>query len=327
MLRKADILLLILLLFIGACKKDEQLEVTYEVMSLGENINVHDVAFFNDSLGFASGGRQFVSGAIFRTTDQGNSWKKVYINNLRSIYGLHIVNENEIYAGGDSMLLLVSWDKGENWQEFWFDTIPPHKFQRTAFKKFCFINNNEFYIVGGQNFDAGLVYKTTDAGRNWDFDIFENELSGISFPDPANGFICGNGVIYRTLDGGLSYQLCRIEEDFFTSVHFSDKNNGIAAGYNGGIYMTKDAGNKWNTVISPNKVFEKRNHFNDMKFADENNGYLAGAKGLFMITEDGGESWKTIKEFCSEDLFSISILTNKTILISSENGKIYKIHL
>ncbi len=327
MLQKYSVLLVCLLFLFGACRKEETISVSFEVLSVNENINIHKIIFLSDSVGFACGGRQFDYGAIFKTTNNGNNWKKVYSSNLRSVYNLHFVDDSKGYAGGDSMLLLTTNDRGENWNEFWFDTIPRDKYQRTAFKNFFFFNENEFLMVGGQNYDSGLIYKTTDAGNNWIFKTFENELKGIYFIDELNGYLSGYGVIYKTNDGGLSYQLCSIKGDFFTSVYFGDKDNGVAVGYNGGIYKTQNAGNNWKTIVKPNKAFEKRTHFNDIKFGDTNIGYAVGSDGLLMITEDGGNNWKLAKKFCDDNLFSITILTNKLLLITSEKGKIYKVSL
>ena len=325
MLQKNNIILFCLLLICVACKKDRGVSVQYDVLKIDENINIHKVIFLNDSVGFACGGKQFEYGAIFKTTDKGNSWKKVYSDFTRSIYDLYFINDNNGFAGGDSILLLTTDNKGESWQSFWFNHIPRDKPQRTAFKNFFRINDHEFYIVGGQNFNAGLVFKTTNAGNNWGFNIFENELKGIYFIDSINGYVSGNGVIYKTTDAGQTYQLCNIKGDFFTSVHFNDKNNGIAVGYDGGIYLTSDAGDNWKTIVQPNKVFEKRVHFNDMKFEDNDRGYAAGTNGLLMYTDDGGSNWKLIEKFCDDNFLSITITRPGELMITSGKGKIYKV--
>ena len=308
----------------GACKKDET-SVRFEVITINENINIHKTIFLNDSIGFACGGTMHQYGAIFKTTNKGNNWKKVYSSNLWSVFDLHFINDSVGYACGDTLLLLTTKDKGESWQRYWFNQMPFHIVQRTAFKRFYFLNEKEFYIVGGQNFDAGIVYKTTDAGNSWKFDIFKNEIKGITYPNADNGFISGYGVIYKSTDAGLTYQLCSIKNDFFTSIHFKDENNGIAVGYNGGIYKSNDAGSNWSIIIKPNKAFEKRIHFNDLQFEDNNRGYAVGTIGLIMFTDDGGDSWKFTKKFCEEQFISITIIKNNEILISSENGKIYKV--
>lgn len=318
------ILYCLLIIFIGACKKNET-NVKYEVLTINENINIHKTIFINDSIGFACGGTMHQYGAIFKTNNKGVSWKKVYSSNLWSIFDLHFINDSIGFACGDTLLLLTTNNRGESWQHYWFNQMPFHIIQRTAFKKFNFLNEHEFYIVGGQNFDAGIVYKTTDAGNTWKFDIFKNEIKGISFPDSTNGFVSGYGVIYKSIDAGSTYQLLSIKEDFFTSIHFFDKNNGIAVGYNGGIYQTKDAGSNWSIKINPNKAFEKRIHFNDLQFEDNNKGYAVGTNGLLVYTEDGGTNWKFTKKFCKEDFFSITIIKKNQILLSSENGKIYKV--
>jgi len=325
MLRKFNILLLFLFLISFACRKDDSVTVHYELIETGENSSIHKLLFLNDSVGYACGGKQFGSGFILKTTNHGYSWEKVFYSSSRCIYDLHFINDKEGYAGGDSMLMLTTKDGGNNWLDFWFDTIPRHKFQRTAFKQFFFLSDKEFFITGGQNFDAGLLYKTTDAGENWIFHVFENEMKAIYFPDFLNGFISGNGVIYKTTDGGNSCQLCPIKGDFFTSLYFTDHQNGIASGFNGGIYKTNDAGNKWKTIIKPNRVFEKRTHINDMKFADNINGYAAGPDGLLIFTDDGGNTWKQVKKFTDDMLLSILVIKKGELFITTNHGIIYRL--
>ncbi len=326
MLLKFKVILIIIGLFFLSCSKND-IAVYYEEMSVNEDINIHKVVFVNDTVGFACGGKQYEYGAIFKTTNSGRNWNKVYSSNIWNVNDIQFVNDSTGYACGDTLLLLTSRDKGESWQRYWFCQMPFHVNQRPTFKNFYFINDGEFYIIGGQNYDTGILYKTTDAGNSWDFDIFKNELKGISCPDPANIFISGYGVIYKSVDNGDSFKLTSIKGDFYTAIHFIDKNMGIAAGYNGGIYKTNDAGENWETIIKPNKVFEKRVHFNDMKFENNNRGYLIGSDGLLMYTDDGGNEWELTEKFTDKNLISITIVNNNEILITSENGKIYRVIL
>lgn len=326
MLIKFNAIIIIVTILFLSCSK-EGTEVQYEEMSVNEDVNMHEVVFVNDSVGFACGGKQYEYGAIFKTTDNGSNWKKVYSSNLWNINDVYFINDSIGYACGDTILLLTSHDKGESWQRYWFSQTPFHVNQRTTFKNFCFINDNEFYIVGGQNYDAGLFYKTTDAGNSWDFEIFKNELKGISCPDPRHIFISGYGVIYKSTDHGENFKLTSIKGDFYTAIHFIDENIGIASGYNGGIYKTNDAGENWETIFKPNKVFEKRVHFNDMKFDNDSKGYVVGSDGLLMYTDDGGDKWKLIKKFTENNLISITLVKNGELLITSEKGKIFRVFL
>lgn len=71
-----------------------------------------------------------------------------------------------------------------------------------------FSNYNTGYAVGG-NLNSSIFIKTTDGGSNWD--IITNTqtkwLYDVIFLNDTIGLACGHeGAMYKTMDGGLSWQ-------------------------------------------------------------------------------------------------------------------------
>lgn len=69
------------------------------------------------------------------------------------------------------------------------------------------------------------------------------------------------------------------------SVHFINHSEGWAVG-NGIVLKTKNGGNDWIKINSPDNI----SFFTSVFFIDSNTGWLSGAGGIYKTT-DGGESW------------------------------------
>lgn len=64
------------------------------------------------------------------------------------------------------------------------------------------------FLVGGEKGVAGALYKTMDGGQSWNLD-FETDkyLRDVSFYDSQTGYICGDSIlIIKTSDGGITWE-------------------------------------------------------------------------------------------------------------------------
>jgi len=169
--------------------------------------------------------------------------------------------------------------------------------------------------------DAGVVYRTTDSGRNW-----RPLLSGaaaninfIYFIDWNHGWMLGESsgrtadesegenVLILTTNGGRSWTRKPLPN--VTSLYFTDSKNGWAVGKNATLLKTTDGGLEWNKVESIEKLIglpiESSNYnfgFRDIHFTDAEHGWLIGnfygrarsnIGGIF-TTSDGGATWKRV---------------------------------
>ena len=115
-------------------------------------------------------------------------------------------------------------------------------------------------------------------------------------------FGTGKGMIGRTVNGGKSWSLIRVEgaeEVEFRDVEAFDAKRCIAMSVGEGtssrIYRTVDGGENWDLVFQNNAP---RGFFDGVAFWDEENGILAGdpVDGQLVIlrTSDGGASWTRV---------------------------------
>jgi photosystem II stability/assembly factor-like uncharacterized protein len=228
---------------------------------------------------------------VYRSTDAGKTWQRrtagIVEGDGLSIRGIAVEpgNSNVVYAAGE----ISSWE--------W------------AGKP-----------ISGREFDLtkGIVYKSTDAGMNWQAiwrgdnlaryvlidptnvntlyvstGIFDREAANSNSPSSTPG---GGVGILKSTDGGRTW--VQINEGlgnlFIGSLFMHPKNPQIllaGAGNNaylqgGGIYLTRDGGAHWN--------YKGGKNITSVEFAigDPNVAYAGGDQEDFYRSSDGGQTWQ-----------------------------------
>lgn len=105
------------------------------------------------------------------------------------------------------------------------------------------------------------VFKTTDHGQNWtsvskDLPINTCRAIEIQFDNPDVVYIGGNGKIYKSTDGGITWNITG--QSSFTSTNHTvysimmmpGNSNKLFASTNYGLYLTNDGGANWNQLVS-----------------------------------------------------------------------------
>lgn len=173
---------------------------------------------------------------------------------------------------------------------------------------------------------------------------FSTNLDDILFADAETGFALGNRLVFRTEDGGATWE--QLEDDLLGGVRY-----GMAAlgehlwlGLAGGnMVYTSDGGDTWaelSTEVSTQLeavFFHDADHgwvggrngslqrttdggqtwtvinidnttrINRIQFVDMQTGYLVGNSGLIMKTTDGGDTWSTLTTSITSHLNSLKV--------------------
>lgn len=307
----------------SSCKKEQQIVIDYIKLSVNENVNVQSITFVNSTNGYACGGIKGQLGAIYKTSDGGISWNKIYSVPNYCLYDVSFLNDTIGFACGENSLLLKTIDGGQIWvDQNSIQGKPPLNYISTMRSIFC-ADNSTIYVVGGKGFEVGLTYTTHDGGGFWAYNTYDTELRGLCFNDKNKGYYAGYGAILKTNNSGVSFSPLQINGDYFVSISFPTTDIGYACGYNGGIYKTTNEGSSWDSQLKNNNDVKHNRHFNQMEFIDVNKGYAIGNTGLIMLTTDGGWHWKQIKKFTDDNLYSITIKNQYEIFITSSSGNIY----
>jgi hypothetical protein len=103
-------------------------------------------------------------------------------------------------------------------------------------------------------------------------------------------WVCGaNGMVAESPDGGKTWQVKHIAASgsVLVSIKSSDEKTFAAAGSNGQVLLTTDAGGSWKTITTGTEpIF-------DAAFSDELHGIVETDSAL-KFTSDGGATWKEI---------------------------------
>lgn len=208
----------------------------------------------------------------------------------------------------------------------WFQQY--HSNTDIVFKYIQFIDENIGWVVGtGPNVD-GIIMKTIDGGVTW-FNQPSNSsrmFYDACFIDANNGWIVGNGeTIINTTDGGSSWlsQRSAINPDLYLfSIHFYDRNRGVAVGgarfYGANILITNNGGINWNKPISypSNNLWLSSVQFTD-SLTVWATGYIQYSDhishgGLIIKSDDGGKNWNYQKSISGTDLRSLFFINSDT---------------
>ena len=155
---------------------------------------------------------------VYVSDDEGRTWTTVYSNPDISgqIRDMAVVNET-IYIVAYEGVLLKSSNNGASWSEL---TVPGDNPDVNLLSVY-FFNENHGIITGAGSY----FYRTRDGGTTWSkvppsevfnggFFYFDDELTGYA----AGGAFSGAGKIFKTLNGGDSWEIEHEAPTFFTRV-------------------------------------------------------------------------------------------------------------
>ncbi len=257
-----------------------------------------DVFFINDNEGWITTYHaNNDTAAILHTTDGGQTFE-VQIT-LFQCNAIHMLNENEGYAGGKSGFVYRTTDGGENWIH--------HGSISTTLTDISFPPSGNTGYACGMN---GNIWSIDNTGVNKMLSNINGDLGGISFPmsseegwvvggdvlrhfknniwngdqdypaghygaihmlDMLNGWSVGTKIIH-TEDGVNWYDQGVVLSEFLLSVYFLDNQKGWAVGSNGTILQTDNGGIDWNIE----GVGLSSSILTGVQFTSPTNGYVVG---------------------------------------------------
>lgn len=276
------------------------------------------VNFYFAHYGYAIGRKGLSLGAIFRTTDGGQSWTKFTHDKLKNGYSIFCIDSLHVVSTGYMLQtysmcgnVSVTTDAGMSWSVKCSDYYPlAVYFPDTA--------------VGYGACIGGNVIKSTDGGQTWDaIKGFGFSLTSVFFTDKNTGYFTSSlARVYKTTDGGAYFSTVVIPSggQGFNSVFFTDANTGYIAGNQGNIFKTTNGGLNW--VKLP--VDSITDNLFSIFFTGPNHGYICGQNGLMLETHDAGATWSWSRPGGSDALYSVHFPTPETGYAVGANGRILK---
>ena len=190
-------------------------------------------------------------------------------------------------------------------------------------KAITFIDASTGFCTG-QYFDAalgdyiGIIYKTTDAGLNWETvlntGLGNNYANDIAFFNENVGYTSNrNDNFFRTTDGGASWDTLPFDGDnaLWTAITLIDGNSGYACGFSGEIIKFEDAGETVSTLYSSGVVMEI---CRDMVCLSSDTCYSLWTNEI-LTTTNGGTTWQPIPTSDTTGNTSFYVFDDGTIVV------------
>jgi len=251
----------------------------------------YGISFRTPELGLYCG----TNGYIYRTTNGSLSHRRILIGNDKFYSAVRWMSDNVALACGDSGSIIRSADAGFTWTE-----IPTGT---SVFLNDLWSVNEQVAYACGAN---GTVIKTSDGGLNWEVQEIPDTnlfLRGVHFLNPLRGMVVGDNFVYRTLNGGTTWELKNVQISINTSfndVWVANDNIAYAAGGFGKFYRSLDGGEIWegtwptsNTNVEVDEMVflnDTVGHF--ARFNSQsltlNGGLLIGSQSTYCLANNGG---------------------------------------
>ena len=273
----------------------------YEYSLPYTHLHLKKIQFANNQVGFIVGYTLGYYGdrptaLIIKTEDGGNTWNTIFSVGW-PCYGrsLDIINKDTAFFLGDFPgQLMYTYDGGANWQS-----------SSDLASLFAF----DFYQSIGIGVAQGIMYYTTDIGKNWKKlidDIFIS-LRTFDFDKSGFGILGGSNGILRTTNKGKDWEKVYNDPEFnIYGVEIIDSSNIFVSGHvsnNRGIILySSDGGINWSTNINTAQPFS------DIKFNDKLNGWAGTSGSLIYVTTNGGLNWSVYNSKVStiKDIYFIN---------------------
>lgn len=234
-------------------------------------------------------------------------------NTNASLRGLHVVDENTVWASGSSGTVLLSADGGESWERKSIvgakgnDFRSIHAWDEKRAMVFG-VSGPEFgykTIDGGENWE--VVYRDTTQGLFFNSLKFANDLVGLAVSDPFGGKL----FVIRTEDGGESWsRVLEIPDVEEGEANFAASNTCIeflpsgkawigTGGMAARVFFSEDFGKTWEVRKTPMIRGLASSGIFSVCFKTDEVGMVVGGiydqpefdSNIAAYTLDGGQNW------------------------------------
>ncbi|MDP8204434.1 MAG: YCF48-related protein [Candidatus Tenebribacter mawsonii] len=212
---------------------------------------------------------------IYHTTDGGETFEvqttQYHCN------AIHMLNENEGYAGGSSGFIYKTIDGGDNWDFYGTtaSTLTDISFPPMGDTGYCCGINGNIHSI-----DSSGVTKMTSG--------VPDSFAAISFPiNSQEGWVCGGSILRHFINGNWTAADQDYPSGGYNAIYMVNSINGWIVG-DGGIIAHTEDGKNWFEQTNPDS--QTRTLF-DVFFLNANEGFAVGSGGIILHTTDGGINW------------------------------------
>lgn len=214
---------------------------SWETRQIPSSMNIKQVFCRKDTVWLLSSD---AGNILLKSTDNGYSWKKIFIPTLYAVQNVVFTEENTGYCTDNSGYIFKSPDGGDTWRKLFFQA-------GAAPEKIYFYDRNNGYVL------ASSIYRTADGGESWKKVESVSDGPGkyfmdCCFTDRNNGWISGAstamisyGIVLKTTDGGNTWKEIILPQlRSVRKIQFVNKMGWALGDYNL-IFQTRDGSETW----------------------------------------------------------------------------------
>jgi photosystem II stability/assembly factor-like uncharacterized protein len=305
-----------LLMLLASCGKEDVSLPLFRELSTPVTLDFTGVCFADSLNGLVSGGQPWQSGVLLSTANGGNSWQVDTLLN-RKMEQVCFDPGGQAYACGQD-LLLVRPPAQRHWQ------LMREDFQ--WFRSLHFPSSRQGAVVSGEGYHSGQL-RVFGPEQFWQLDTLHEvtgELESVWFVDENILVAVGTGWVIRSENGGQSWERLRLDDDFYTAVHFPDAQTGYICGNSGSILKSTDAGKTWKKMRRGGVAGDKKKGFRALWFVSAEQGWVVGDNGVFWQTTDGANTWQTVAEAPSDANFTDVHVSKGIGWATAEKGRLFR---
>lgn len=235
-------------------------------------------------------------GRVLRTTDMGRTWAGTTIRGAYQLEHIHFVDEKVGFTSGIGANGFGKIYKTTDGGITWFDITPNRAEDLWGH---WFVDRDYGVVVGGGCITPQRFFLTTNGGNSWNYvteiNYFPNSglTDVIIYQRNGLGYATSSGFIWKTTDGGQSWQIFSRSGDndwqedlwIFGRTILVPYSVGCGGdGGTGGIRISKDLGKTWKQFPTGTSMFGAFLH-------DSLRGWACGWDRAVYYTSNGGDSW------------------------------------
>ncbi|MGD9631092.1 MAG: WD40/YVTN/BNR-like repeat-containing protein [Pyrinomonadaceae bacterium] len=212
------------------------------------------IRFANEKVGWVTSGR-----SVFRTSDEGRTWKRFDVPNKDSASQMIVVDESEFWCVTYGGLVFHTPDGGDTWKS---SDLPGA--QRNETYPRAIARDELGQIWAGNSFSEPVLYVSSDEGVTWR----ERRL-----PIEGGNFRVGSISFAPDGTGRALFRRVPLDSQPPTAI----------------LFVSFDAGQTWNSSPIDRLGFVPHR----VEFKSSSLGFLLGRKEI-AITQDAGATWKSL---------------------------------
>jgi photosystem II stability/assembly factor-like uncharacterized protein len=257
------------------------------IQAQGNGQRLWDVEFADANTAFLAGD----NGMISRSTNAGLTWKSIQSGAAGVTHDFDAIDARHAWSAQDAGEIAYTIDGGRQWIRAsvqGFDVFGQVMAVAFADASNGWAGGNDAFFGGSR----GVLSHSVDGGKTWQeqLEISDFTFSGLETIDALTAFavggfdLTGGGFVFKTVNGGLTWQDVSPAPAAFRDVFFLDATTGWIVGSS--IYKTADGGSSWTKQFG-----DSNTEFVAISFFDSQSGWAVGFNNLVLHTTDGGGTW------------------------------------